>query len=141
MRKTSGREEWNLLTTGNGDHGINGRDTGLDHLLWIDSLIWINGLSLDIEELLGEYWRALIDWRSGTIEHSTKHFNTHGHAEDITREFTSSVQVINSCGAFENLDEEKQKDCKTVEKIYAYLYDGLLSLDLEDLALSDGAVS
>jgi hypothetical protein len=80
-------------------------------------------LSLDIEELLGEYWRALIDWRSGTIEHSTKHFNTHGHAEDITREFTSSVQVINSCGAFENL------------------YDGLLSLDLEDLALSDGAVS
>jgi hypothetical protein len=123
VRKTSGREEWNLLTTGNGDHGINGRDTGLDHLLWIDSLIWINGLSLDIEELLGEYWRALIDWRSGTIEHSTKHFNAHGHAEDITREFTSSVQVINSCGAFENL------------------YDGLLSLDLEDLALSDGAVS
>lgn len=96
---------------------------------------------LDIEELLGEYWRALIDWRSGTVEHSTEHFNTHGHAEDITREFTSSVQVINSCGAFENLDEEKQKDCKTVEKIYAYLYDGLLSLDLEDLALSDGAVS
>jgi len=80
-------------------------------------------LTLDIEELLSEYWRALIDWCSGTIEHSTEHFNTHGHSKDISREFTSSVQVINSCGAFENL------------------YDGLFSLDLEDLALSDGAVS
>lgn len=28
-----------------------------------------------------------------------------------------------------------------MDKINAYLYDGLLSLDLEDLALSDGAVS
>lgn len=44
--KTGGREEWNLLTTSNGDHGINGRDTSLDHLLWINSLIRINGLTL-----------------------------------------------------------------------------------------------
>lgn len=77
--------------------------------LWHDRKIFdqiFKDTYLDIEELLGEYWRTLIDWCSGTIEHSTKHFNAHGHAKDITRELTSSVQVINSCGAFENLDEK-----------------------------------
>lgn len=96
---------------------------------------------LDIEELLSEYGRSLIDWCTGTIEHSTKHFNAHGHAEDITREFTSSVQVINSCSAFENLEEVNKKECEIMSKIYAYLYDGLFSLDLENLALSHGTVS
>jgi hypothetical protein len=46
MGKTSSGEEGDLLSSGNGGHGINGGDTCLDHLLGVDSLIRINWLSL-----------------------------------------------------------------------------------------------
>ena len=46
VRKTSSREEWNLLPSSNGCHCVDGRDTCLDHFLWIDSLKWINWLTL-----------------------------------------------------------------------------------------------
>ena len=49
---------------------------------------------LDIEELLCKYWWALIDWGSGTIEHSAKHFDTHWHPEHIAGEFASGAQVV-----------------------------------------------
>lgn len=61
---------------------------------------------LDIEELLGQYWRTLINWLTRTIEHSSKHFNTHGHSEDITSELTGGAHVINTGGTFEDLCEE-----------------------------------
>jgi len=46
MWKTGSREEWDLLSSSNGGHGIDGRDTSLDHLLWVDSLERINWLTL-----------------------------------------------------------------------------------------------
>jgi hypothetical protein len=47
MGKTGSGEEWDLLSSGNGGHGIDGGDTSLDHLLGVDSLIWINWLTLN----------------------------------------------------------------------------------------------
>jgi hypothetical protein len=47
MGKTSSGEEWDLLSSGNGGHGIDGGDTCLDHLLGVDSLIWVNWLALN----------------------------------------------------------------------------------------------
>ena len=35
VRQTSGREDGNLLTTSNGVHGVNGRDTSRNHLLGV----------------------------------------------------------------------------------------------------------
>jgi len=51
VRKTSGREDGNLLTTGNGVHGVDGRDTGGDHLLGVF-------LQISIQGIQGEYSRA-----------------------------------------------------------------------------------
>ena len=47
MGETSSGEEWDLLSSGNRGHGINGGDTCLDHLLGVDSLIRINWLTLN----------------------------------------------------------------------------------------------
>ena len=44
VRKTSGREDWNLLTTGNGVHGVDSGDTSGDHLLGI----FLDCVSFDI---------------------------------------------------------------------------------------------
>ena len=46
MGETGGREEGNLLATGNGVHDIDGGDTGLDHLLRVVTLERINWLAL-----------------------------------------------------------------------------------------------
>ena len=46
MGETGGREERNLLATGDGVHDIDGGDTGLDHLLRVVTLERINWLAL-----------------------------------------------------------------------------------------------
>ena len=46
VRKTGSGEEWNLLSSGNRCHGVDGRDTRLDHFLWIHPLDWVDWLTL-----------------------------------------------------------------------------------------------
>jgi hypothetical protein len=46
VRETGSREERNLLTSSDGSHSINGRDTSLDHLSGILSLVRIDRLTL-----------------------------------------------------------------------------------------------
>jgi len=123
MGKTIGREEGDLLSSSDGVHDINGRDTSLDHFLGVVSLIRVNRLSLDIKEIFSEYWGSMIDRDSGTIELATEHLNGDGHLQDITGELAMSVEVIDVGGTFENLD------------------DGSLAFNLEDLTLSHLSVS
>mmetsp|Transcript_34043 Transcript_34043/g.50535 ORF Transcript_34043/g.50535 Transcript_34043/m.50535 type:complete len:228 (-) Transcript_34043:1446-2129(-) len=49
MRKTGSREDRNLLSTGNGVHHIDSRDTGLDHGFRVITRRGVNGLSIDIK--------------------------------------------------------------------------------------------
>ena len=49
VRQTGGREDGNLLSSGNRVHGINGRDTGGDHLLGV----FLEPLSDHIAESFG----------------------------------------------------------------------------------------
>ena len=81
------------------------------------------GAYLDIEEVLGEYWRSVINWDTRTIELATEHLNGDGHLEDITGELAMSVKVIDVGGTLKNLD------------------DGSLAFNLEDLTLSHLSVS
>jgi hypothetical protein len=46
VRKTGSGEKRNLLTSGDGVHDINSGDTSLDHLLRVNSLVGVNGLTL-----------------------------------------------------------------------------------------------
>ena len=46
VRQTGSREERNLLTSGNGGHGVDGRDASLDHFLGVDPLIRVDRLAL-----------------------------------------------------------------------------------------------
>lgn len=123
MWKTVSREEWNFLTSSNRVHYIDRGNTSLDHFLWIDSPVWINWLSLDIKELFSENWRTLIDWLSGTVESSSKHFFGNWHFENITSELDMGVKIIDSGSSFEDLD------------------DSALAIDFEYLTLSDASIS
>ena len=63
---------------------------------------------LDIEELLSEHRRTLIDRGTGAIEGSTKHLNAHWHAHDITGELDGRAHIVNIGSALENLQFQKQ---------------------------------
>jgi hypothetical protein len=52
VRKTGSGEQWNLLTTSNGVHDINGGDSCFDHLLGVLTLEGVNGLSLNIKVII-----------------------------------------------------------------------------------------
>ena len=43
--QTGSREDWDFLTAGNAVHCVNGRDTRLNHLLWVDTRPWVDGLA------------------------------------------------------------------------------------------------
>jgi hypothetical protein len=45
VRKTGGGENGNLLATGNGVHGVDGRDTSLDHFFGVDTRERVDGLT------------------------------------------------------------------------------------------------
>lgn len=62
---------------------------------------------LDIEELLSEHRRTLVDGETGTIEGSTEHLNTHWHAHDITGELDSRTNIVDISSALENLQSKK----------------------------------
>ena len=46
MRESGSGEEGDLLSSGDGGHGIDGGDTSLDHLLGVNSLVRVNWLTL-----------------------------------------------------------------------------------------------
>lgn len=121
--ETGGGEQWNLLPSGNGGHGVDGGDTRLDHFLRVHSRAWVDWLTLDIEELLCEHWGSVVDWVTGSIEGSTKHFNAHWHPEYVTGELASRGHVVDIGGTLENL------------------YNSLLALDLQHLSLSHYSIS
>ena len=64
MGETIGREQGDLLSTGDGVHDINGGDTSLDHFLGVISLVRVNRLSLNtfnnikLDDVFSRVWRT-----------------------------------------------------------------------------------
>mmetsp|Transcript_3276 Transcript_3276/g.6039 ORF Transcript_3276/g.6039 Transcript_3276/m.6039 type:complete len:232 (+) Transcript_3276:569-1264(+) len=66
--KTSCRENGNLLSTSNGVHHIDSRDTSLDHSLGIITRRGVNGLSINVKVSLSKNSWSRINDLSRTIE-------------------------------------------------------------------------
>lgn len=60
MRQPSSREDGNLLPSGNAVHAVDGRDTGLNHLLGVDTALRINGLTCDRTQTRSDFRRCLV---------------------------------------------------------------------------------
>ena len=54
VRESCGREQGDLLPSGNGVHGIDGGDAGLDHLLRVGALCRVDGGPVDVQEGLSQ---------------------------------------------------------------------------------------
>lgn len=102
--QTGGGEDGDLLATGNRVHHIDGRDTGLDHLLGVDTRPGVDGLALDVQEILSQNWGSLVDGLAGTVEHTAQHILRHGRAQNVAGELAKRVLGIDARGALEHLD-------------------------------------
>ena len=65
-------------------HGIDGGDTGLNHFLGVDAGVRVDGLTLDIKEILSKHRRPVIDGLAGSVEHTAEHVLGHGGLENVT---------------------------------------------------------
>ena len=73
VRQSVGREDWNLLPTGNRVHDVDSRDARLDHFLRVDTRVGIDGLTLDIQVILSHDGGPLVNGFSGSVENSAEH--------------------------------------------------------------------
>ena len=90
------RREENRLT--------DGRDSGLHHLLRVDPGVGVDGLALDVEEVLGHDRGPLVDGLAGPVEDAAHHVLGHGRAEDVARELAGRLLGVDAVGALEHLD-------------------------------------
>lgn len=104
MWQTSSREYGDFLSTSDGVHYIDGRNSSLYHFFRIDTGPRIYGLTLNVEEVLGHDVRTFIDRFAGAVKNSAQHFLCNWHFEDISAEFALGVFGIDAGRSFENLD-------------------------------------
>jgi len=97
-------------------------DAGLDHLLGVDARLGVQRGAVDVQELLREHGGALVDGLAGAVEGAAHEVVGDRHLQRVAGELDVAVLVVDAAGALEDL------------------HDGLLLVDLEDLALAHGAV-
>ena len=111
VRKTGGGENRNLLSSGNGVHRINSGDTGRDHFLRVHlvhslvnhptqfqelaySRVRVDRLPIDIQVVLGQNLRTLINRTTRAIENTTQHVLRHTEFQAVTGELNFSLLYI-----------------------------------------------
>lgn len=94
VRKTRSREDGDLLTTGNGVHGVDGGDTGGDHLLGVHTRVRVDGRTVDVQVVLRQDLGALVDGATGTVEDTTKHVLADSELQVVAGEFNLGLSIL-----------------------------------------------
>jgi hypothetical protein len=113
--KTGGREDGDLLTTRNRVHGVDGRDTGGDHLLGVDlallvschgsiqweaySGVWVDRATVDVEVVFSKNLGALVDGLSRTVENTTQHVLGHTKLQAVAGELDFGLYMSDTLRA------------------------------------------
>jgi hypothetical protein len=92
------------LATRNRIHAVDRRDAGLNHLLGILARERIDRLALDVEVVLGEHWRTVVERLAAAVKHAAKHVLRHGHAQHVAAELDARVARIDARRALKHLN-------------------------------------
>lgn len=120
--QTGSGEEGDLLAARHRVHAVNGRDTGLDHLLGVRAHLRVDGLTVDVKEVLRQHSGALVDGLAGAVEDAAKHVIGDRRGENVARELDGRTESVDARRALEDL------------------HDGLRALHLKHLARARRAV-
>ena len=141
VRETCGGEDGDLLAAGDGVHGVDSRNTSLDHLFGVNTRIRVNRTAyttrqhrlnttsnpktqrtVDVEIVLSEYFRSVVDRVTRTVEDAAQHVLRDGELHRGSGKLDVCSFDVDAGGAFEDL------------------HDRFVSLDFEDLPAALGAV-
>lgn len=78
-----------LLTSSDRVHGVNSRDTGLDHLFRVDTRERVDGGPVDVEVVFGPDGRTLVDGLTRTVEDSSLHVLADSELHGVSAEADS----------------------------------------------------
>ncbi|KAH3674917.1 hypothetical protein WICPIJ_009426 [Wickerhamomyces pijperi] len=101
--QTGSGENWDLLTSGNGVHGVDGGDTSGDHFFRVDTSKWVDWGTVDVQVVFGKDLRPLVDWSTGTVKHSPQGVFGDWNLQVLTGELNTGLLNIDTGGTFENL--------------------------------------
>mmetsp|Transcript_7110 Transcript_7110/g.17954 ORF Transcript_7110/g.17954 Transcript_7110/m.17954 type:complete len:561 (+) Transcript_7110:182-1864(+) len=122
VRQARGREEGQLLATHHGVHGVDSTDARLDHLLGVDARLRVQRRAVDVQVILCQHRGSLVNGLARAVEGTAHEVVGDGHLQSVARKLDVAVPDVDVAGALEDL------------------HDGLLLVDLQDLALPHGAV-
>mmetsp|Transcript_22306 Transcript_22306/g.53512 ORF Transcript_22306/g.53512 Transcript_22306/m.53512 type:complete len:283 (+) Transcript_22306:600-1448(+) len=94
--KTGGREKGDLLPARDRVHRVDRGNTGLDHLLGVDTRRRVDGHAHDVKVVLREHRGALVDGLPGAVEDAAKHVLRHRHAQHLARELHLGVLRVDA---------------------------------------------
>lgn len=115
VRQTGSREDGDFLTTGNGVHGVNSRDTSGNHFFRVHLLersalscvkicrtysrIWVDRTTVDVQVVFSQNLGSLVNCSSGTIEDTPQHVFGYTKLQAVATEldFCLTLSVLIDC--------------------------------------------
>lgn len=114
--KTSSGEDGDLLSSGNGVHGVDGRDTSRDHFFGVDlfskktankqpflgqsscwrytySRVRVDRLTIDIQVILRQHLRTLVNRTTRTVKDTSQHVLGHTQLQAVAGELDFGLPV------------------------------------------------
>lgn len=123
MRQTRRTKQWNLLSSSDGIHHVDGRYSRLYHLLRVRPFARIDARPLDIQIFLRHHRRSTVDGIPRSVKDPSQHILAHRRLQHFPRKLQLGPFPIDPARAFE------------------YLHHRAFTIDLEHLSAPERAVA
>ena len=120
--QTRAREDGELLTADEGIQSVDGGDTRLDELGGVEAGGGVDGGTVDVQRLVRNQGRAVVDGFTHTVEHAAQHMLGHGQLHAVAGEAHLGLGQVQSCRGLKEL------------------YQHVTAVDLQDTATADFAI-
>ena len=111
VRQTCSREDRNLLATCDGVHGVNGGDTGRNHLLGVQARVRVDRRAVDVQVVLRKHLGSLVDSSSAAVEDAAQHVLADAQLQAVARELDFGLLHVDAGRALEDLHHGAAAAC------------------------------
>ena len=105
VRQTGTGKDWQLLAADQGVQSVDGRDAGLDKLVWIDAGSRVHRHAVDVDALVRDDFRSAVDRAAHTGEDASQHILRNRQLQAVAQETNLTVAQVDAGRAFEQLDD------------------------------------
>jgi hypothetical protein len=124
--------------------------THLNHFLGVHTREWVDGLTLNVQVILGQHDGPTILGVPGTVERTAQHLLRDGHLQHVARKLAVRPGVVNTIRTLKHLSErsvsqatsgtsqdKNHRNWPKKQACHRYLHDGAAATDFQHLTLTD----